>query len=601
MSTDVVPKFSLRRRLLAVCRLLGRSDRRMLALAGVLAALAALGAAAQALALRSMIDNVINGRSDAAIGAAIVGAFASGVNGAAGRVYDNLKDWIGANLRVHLSTDTLRTTAFMPGLEHLERPEYLDQVELVNQGSEQVLRSVFSIADLVMLGTRMAVGIWLLATVHPLLAVVPLFAVPSVVLTPHQQGIVDRAAVAAAAPRRASDHIHRLFTQPTPAMEMRVFGALADLDRTSDARWREVARLKLRAAVHASLIAATGWAVLAAGFAGALVFVANEASQGRATAGDIILVAQLALQLRGNIAQTTTSVRMTTDAMRLTDRFLWLGDEAARQAQQYTGTLLAPRAIERGIRLQNISFTYPGSERPTLDDITVDFPAGKTVAIVGDNGAGKTTLIKLLCRFYDPTHGSITIDDTDLAALDVQSWRQHLAGGFQDHLRLETSAFRSVGAGDPPQMDNAERVRVACEQADALEMLEQLPQGIHTHIGQSYRLGAELSGGQWQKVAIGRAMMRSQPLLLLLDEPTAALDPNSEAKLFARYAGAAERTHAAGGVVILISHRFSSVRMADVIVVLEHGRVTEIGAHEQLIARHGAYARMFNRQAAAYT
>ncbi|MEX1009262.1 MAG: ABC transporter ATP-binding protein [Acidimicrobiia bacterium] len=598
---DFVPKAPMRRRLATLRALLARADRRFLVVMVVLIAFLTVAGAAQSLALKWMVNGAIEGRWTFATVAAVVGGLAAGVLGAAGRVYMNLQDWIATRIGAEIEGDTLNAAATMPGLEHLERPDYLDQLRLVNRAGDNLVRSVFAVTDLISLAARIAIGVWLLATVNPVLVLVPIFAVPSVLFTPRAQAQVEQAAVIAAERARASDHLHRLFSDQAAAMEMRVFDCGAALDARADQLWHDVAHIKFLGALKASLVSSTGWAILAIGYVGALAVVALDAAAGTASPGDVLLVSQLALQLRGNVAQTTTSVRQSVAAMRLTDRFLWLQDLAAEQTAAFAGSHPPPTRITNGISFDHVTFAYPGTDTPVLNDLTFELPAGSTVALVGENGAGKTTLVKLLCRFYNPTHGRVTIDDFDLASVDPVEWRTCLAGSFQDYLHLETTANRSVGLGDPPWMDDNERVVAALERADSRRLPERWPQGLATQLGKTYEDGIELSGGQWQRVAIARGMMRITPLLLILDEPTAALDPSAEQALYNRYASTSRQVRADGGVVLLVSHRFSSVRMADLIVVLHHGTLTEIGTHEGLLAADGHYAHMYQQQAAAYT
>jgi ATP-binding cassette subfamily B protein len=236
-----------------------------------------------------------------------------------------------------------------------------------------------------------------------------------------------------------------------------------------------------------------------------------------------------------------------------------------------------------------------------LHDVNIPIPAGSTVAIVGENGAGKTTLVKLLGRFYAPTAGAITVDGTDIASFDVEEWRARISGGFQDFARFEFLAREAVGVGDIPRIEDEPAIVGALARASATDVVPTLPGGFDTQLGKSFDDGIELSGGQWQKLALGRAMMREQPLLLVLDEPTAALDAQTEHALFERYAGAARRVAAeTGAITIFVSHRFSTVRMADLIIVIEGGRVAESGSHAELMAQGGLYAELYELQARAY-
>jgi ATP-binding cassette subfamily B protein len=229
-------------------------------------------------------------------------------------------------------------------------------------------------------------------------------------------------------------------------------------------------------------------------------------------------------------------------------------------------------------------------------------PAGAVVAIVGENGAGKTTLVKLLAKMYEPSRGSILVDDTPLARMPAGEWRTRLAGAFQDFFRFEFRARDTVGLGDIPRLDDEPAVRAALERAGAADVVGRLASGLETQLGPTWPGGVELSFGQWQKLALARGFMRDQPLLLVLDEPTAALDAETEHALFERYAAAVRGNSEGGGgrITILVSHRFSTVRMADLIVVLDGAKLVELGAHEELMAKGGRYAELYGIQAAAY-
>jgi ATP-binding cassette subfamily B protein len=226
------------------------------------------------------------------------------------------------------------------------------------------------------------------------------------------------------------------------------------------------------------------------------------------------------------------------------------------------------------------------------------------VAIVGENGAGKTTLVKLLCRLYQPTSGRILVDGRELARMPADAWRSRLAGAFQDFFRFEFKARHSVGLGDVPRLDDEPAVVSAVDRAGAGDVVSHMAAGLDTQLGPTWPDGVEVSFGQWQKLALARGFMRDSPLVLVLDEPTAALDAETEHALFERYAAAARggksNGSADGRVTILVSHRFSTVRMADLIVVLDGARVVEVGSHEELVARGGQYSELYGIQAAAY-
>jgi ATP-binding cassette subfamily B protein len=221
-------------------------------------------------------------------------------------------------------------------------------------------------------------------------------------------------------------------------------------------------------------------------------------------------------------------------------------------------------------------------------------------AIVGENGAGKTTLVKLLCGLYKPTSGRILVDGVDLARVPPDAWRSRLAGAFQDFFRFEFRARQSVGLGDLPRLEDEPSVLAALDRAGARDLVEQFASGLETQLGSTWPGGVEISFGQWQRIALARGFMRPRPLVLILDEPTAAVDAETEHALFERYAAATRQRTAEGGITLLISHRFTTVRVADHIVVLDGSRVVESGTHESLLVKGGQYAELYNIQAAAY-
>jgi ATP-binding cassette subfamily B protein len=233
--------------------------------------------------------------------------------------------------------------------------------------------------------------------------------------------------------------------------------------------------------------------------------------------------------------------------------------------------------------------------------VSLTLPAGAVVAIVGENGAGKTTLVKLLAKMYEPSSGGIFVDGAPLARMPADVWRGRLSGAFQDFFRFEFQARQSIGLGDVIRIDDEPAVVAAVGRAGADDVIVHLKAGLDTQLGATWPDGVDLSFGQWQKMALARGFMRDRPLLLVLDEPTAALDAETEHALFERYAASArDRDGRRDSITILVSHRFSTVRMADLIVVLDGSRLAEVGSHEELMARRGQYSELYNIQAAAY-
>jgi ATP-binding cassette subfamily B protein len=336
------------------------------------------------------------------------------------------------------------------------------------------------------------------------------------------------------------------------------------------------------------------WGLFGSAYVGALVFVSVVL---RASPGNILLVLAAGARLSAYIGATVGEIGFLRGIwMDGARRLAWLEDYVASLSA--SADLPAPAKLTRGIRLENVGFAYPGTERMVLKDVTLELPAGIVVAIVGENGAGKTTLVKLLSKFYEPSSGAIYIDDQPLARMPADAWRARLAGAFQDFFRFEFRARHSIGVGDVPRLDDGLAVTSAVSRAGADDVVSRLASGLETQLGTTWPEGVEVSFGQWQKIALARGFMRDHPLVLFLDEPTAALDAETEHALFERFAKAARRDD--GRITILVSHRFSTVRMADLIVVLDGARVVETGTHEELISKRGPYSELYGIQAAAY-
>jgi ATP-binding cassette subfamily B protein len=306
-------------------------------------------------------------------------------------------------------------------------------------------------------------------------------------------------------------------------------------------------------------------------------------------------IAAVAIQQIGSRMRTLGS-----SAGSLHESSLFLGDvvtfvqrPSATDVDDEAQRVPAPRGFDR-LHVDHLHFTYPGTSAPVLLDVSLEIGRGEVVAIVGSNGSGKTTLAKILCGLYEPTDGRVLWDDVDVAAFEPASVRRRMAAAFQDFVHYDLSGRVNIGLGDVDRMDDVDAIREAAEAAGAHQALVGLPEGYETRLSRAFRDGADLSVGQWQRVALARAFLRDSPFLVL-DEPTASLDPHAERELFEAMRGLQE-----GRAVLLISHRFSSVRTADRIYVLERGEVIESGTHSALMGAGGRYADMFNLQAAAY-
>jgi ATP-binding cassette subfamily B protein len=382
-----------------------------------------------------------------------------------------------------------------------------------------------------------------------------------------------------------------LLVEKDPAKEIRAFelgGFLrARFDRLYDRRIRALRRLVRKRAAQ-GVVGGLLTALISGGTIGLLIVFVSDGRVSLAGAG----AAAAALLLLGGQLQG-----MAAGIGQLYESALFIQDftdfvQVVPTMTQFTGT--APLTARLGrVDVHNLTFTYPSRREPSLIDVDLQIEPGQVVALVGENGSGKTTLAKLLAGLYLPQQGSITWDGIDVTTLDISQVRDRVAALFQDFVHYFLSARENIAMGRWAHLSDEQRVRQAARQSGADAFLEALPNGYDTYLGPQYFGGSDLSGGQWQRVALARAFFRDAELIIL-DEPTASLDPRAEASLFA-----AVRELFAGRSVLIISHRFATVRFADHIYVLDEGRMVEHGDHEQLMARHGLYAELFTLQAAA--
>jgi ATP-binding cassette subfamily B protein len=433
------------------------------------------------------------------------------------------------------------------------------------------------------------------------LLLLPLLAVPSVWAGSRANAVTEDAKEATAERVRLEEHIFTVLTTPGPAKETRIFNLSGELVARHRRLWDEVTDVIAGSRRRAGLMRTAGWLSFAAGYVAAVVLAVSQARRGAASPGDVLLVIALASDVNGQVSRAASLAHDSAGTLRAVGRLLWLSDFAAAARVPHPEPAPAPDRLERGIALEGVSFRYPATDVDVLWDIDVELPPGSVVAVVGENGAGKTTLVKLLTRCYEPTSGRITVDGVDLRRIEVEQWRARLSAGFQDYVRFQLLLRESVGVGDIDRIDDPDAVLAALHAGQAGDLVAGLPAGLDSQLGKQFDGGSDLSEGQWQKVAISRALMEEAPLLLILDEPTSGLDADAEHALFERYASAAAgAARVVGAVTVLISHRFSTVRLADHIVVLDGGRVVEQGGHAQLVAAGGLYAELYGLQARAY-
>lgn len=503
-------------------------------------------------------------------------------------------------IALYRTAELIKLISGVSGMEHLERPEYLTEVERINANRRQLAAAPRQLLASVSSSARIVALLVLLASVSPWLLLLPVAAVPPLLADRVAKRVTKRAEDTMAHTKRLAGMIFGLASDTTAAAEIRAYGLAPHLAAEHRRLSAELNRGSRREALLVLLVQGSGWVLYAAGLMGAIAFVVVRASAGEMSLGTVLLTVSLIRRSRNQLASTAQRSGALVNVLTTADRVFWLEDHAADEAAR-AGTTAAPQRLRRGIELRELTFHYPGTERPVLTDFSALLPAGATIALVGENGSGKTTLVKLLLGMYRPDSGDILVDDTPLTELDPADWRSRCTAAFQDFARFHMPAVESVGIADLPNRDDEPAAVAALERAGADELPAQLPDGMATMVGSLYTGGHGLSGGQWQKLALGRGMRRDDPLLVVLDEPTASLDAPSEHALFERYADTARReAERSGAVTVLVSHRFSTVQMADLILFVDEGHAVEFGSHTDLIAKGGRYAELFDLQAAGY-
>jgi ATP-binding cassette subfamily B protein len=548
---------------------------------------------------------------------------------------------------LYLGVRTGRLIDAAPSLEHFERPDLLREIDQLRDGRRGLSGAPRQLLRMCQVVIRGGGTVILLATVYPPVLVVPLVALFPAVADRMASRLQKRTDDELAVPRRLVEDLFAITTAADTAKELRTYGATDDMAAMHADLCARITAKTTRASLRSSAIEATGWLLYAAGFVLAIVVLVLRAVHGHASVGQVVMAVSLVRRAQVQVASASDTAGAFAGAIRTARRMLWLEDYVA-DAQRTAVTpaidsganapsgspdaaaaaadpsavsdaspgrvdavtvtdavaatpLQLPDRLTDGIRFDRVGFSYPGSDREVLHAVDLHLPAGASVAVVGANGAGKSTLVKLLMGLYRPTTGRILLDGADLAASDPAAWRARTSGAFQDFVRFQLVAREAVGVGDLPRIADDAVVRAALDRADAGALADDLAEGLDTRLGRMFGGGRELSGGQWQRLALARGLMREAPLLTVLDEPTASLDAPTEHALFQRYAHAARRAgERNGAITVLVSHRFSTVRVADLIVVVDDGRVVEVGDHDTLLAADGSYAQLFTLQARAY-
>jgi ATP-binding cassette subfamily B protein len=517
-------------------------------------------------------------------------AFAADLIGRATSLCDSL---LGDKFTNHVSI-RMMTHAGTLDLTSFEDPEFYDKLERARRQTTNRLGMVSGLAGMIqqlITLVSLSIGIvwfspWFLVLL--VAAVVPAF------LGETQFARLAYSLLYRWTPeRRELDYLRMLGASSMSAKEVKIFGLgghLTERARTLFERfYAENRTLALKRAATGTLLNL----LPTAGYYSCYAYILYRTIHGTLSIGDLTFLTGAFFRSRAVIEQIfSTFSGIAEQALYLEDLFEFFRTKPAIVSKP--GALPAPRPIRSGFEFRNVSFAYPGAKRLVLENVNLHFAAGERIALIGENGAGKTTLVKLLARLYDPVGGEILLDGVDLREYDVEGLRNEIGVIFQDYMKYDMRASENIGLGRVEDVGDLDRISEAARKSDAQAVIRQLPNGLDQMLGRRFEKGVDLSAGQWQKIALARAYMRDAQVLIL-DEPTASLDARAEYEVFVQFS---ELTR--GKMAVLISHRFSTVRMADRIFVLADGHIVEHGTHSQLLALGGRYAELFELQAAGY-
>jgi ATP-binding cassette subfamily B protein len=524
----------------------------------------------------------------------VAGEFALAVlSGVLTRGIDYLDSLLADNYTRHVSVEVMKHAAELDLLAY-EDPVFYDRLERARVQATDRLGMIQSIGRLVQqVITTISLSISILFFSPWLLLLLVAGVVPAFLGESHFAFLGYAKNFRQTPIRRQLDYLRVLGGSREAAKELKLFGLrqflVGRFSKLSDQIYDENVALARR-----RLIAGIGLSAIGtAGYYAAYVYVIWRTVMGALSIGTLTFLSGAILQASSNIQQIFSTVSSIADqALFLTDLLAFF--EMRPTIRSKPNALPAPRPIKLGFEFRHVSFKYPGTSRMVLQDFNFTLHPRERVALIGENGQGKTTIVKLLTRLYDPVEGQVLLDGIDLREYDLDDLYREIGVIFQDFMRYEMTARENIAVGRIEDIDNMEHLREAAQKSMADEVIERVPEKYDQMLGRRFESGVDLSGGEWQKVALARAYLR-QAQVLILDEPTAALDARSEFEVFRRFAELTE-----GKMALFISHRFSTVRMADRIVVLEDGRIAEDGSHDSLTRMGGRYAEMFEMQAASY-
>lgn len=546
---------------------------------------------------RAIINHLGQGSMTAVVVVLAVGlAVAYTAAAASNRIQVNLRGVVADRVDQETRSQVLGWATSTPRVDQFDRPEYLDRLHRVTADTQKLAALPWNVISTAALAVALGASLIVLAQVNPWLIGLAVVAIPPLLLSGPSRRQIRLAQDRAAGIERQESVLHDYVGNPETAKEIRVSESHQAIDAICTDLWATIRRTVLAGHLRSLAIAYGGWLIFGAGYIGAIGFTAWLVAKQQATLGDLVLVITLGEEMRIKVQGFVWNLSTVGDSTHIARHYEWLRDHTPTDV---AGVVPAPTSLSEGIRLDNVSFTYPGQDAAAVDQVSAFLSAGSVVALLGENGAGKTTLAKLLLGQYEPDRGIITIDGLSAQLMNPSDWAARSSGLVQDFAKLQGPIREAISAGATTTLTKPQ-IRGAVDAAHAGTIVDDLPEGINTELGLAFGT-RDLSHGEWQRLALARGLTRPHPLLMVLDEPTSALDPQVEHQLFdAFFTRAATIARSHGAIALVVSHRLSTTSDADLILVMDHGKIVESGTHTTLMAANGRYAELYGIQNRAY-
>lgn len=514
---------------------------------------------------------------------------------------------VGANARIrqleHVGFEfdhaVTRTLAEIPTVSHTSDPTLADDLQALRDNSSALGTAFNSVVNAMNNLVYVVVTLVAAFATDWRLLLLLIFTVPQMLQVRWFTHWEQQAETIAAPLSRRNEHALSLATEARPGMESRVYGLAGTLRAMVTSSVRDWRTPNVRVAERTALAGMAMNLVFLIPAAVIITLLASEAAAGAITVGTVVAAMGLVAGLQNSSLTVSRIIRELARTLRNVRRFTSVRDFGLQRAA--SPEAVRPTSVKpTGITLDEVTVRYPGAHTPALSEVTLNLPAGAVVALVGENGAGKTTLARLLLGMHNADSGQVRLDGVDLATIDPVWWRRRTTATLQYFLQPKFTAAHAVALGDVDQLDNTTAMEQAVTDANARPVIDRLPHGYATQLGNDWPNGVDLSGGQWQRLAVARSLMPQAPRLIVLDEPTSALDPAAEDAMLTSYLTAAQRARGHGATTLFVTHRLSLARDADLVVVLQDGAVLEVGTHAELMRNAGMYAELFQTQAAGY-